>query len=284
MEVKTVSDGDYKSKICNDVLRALPGWFGIEESIVSYINEVRALTFYCAFDLERPVGFAALTEHNPHTAEVHVMGVLPEYHRRGIGRTLIRHCETHCTKSNRQFLTVKTLADTDTDEGYAETRAFYMSCGFRPLEVFPLLWNEDNPCLLMAKTVVGNAVKETQKLIAHLHFCGNCADAIAFYEGAFGAKAEVILDGGKIVHASMNIFGQTVYLNDRFGNGALSRDCAVHILLYFPDTESLLACYEVMKEGGVLIDPLTELPYSRLAVQFIDRFGVQWGFLTASDA
>jgi len=51
----------------------------------------------------------------------------------------------------KEFLTVKTLADTHPDEGYAGTRRFYLAMGFKPLEVFPTLWDEANPCLLMVK-------------------------------------------------------------------------------------------------------------------------------------
>jgi len=28
-----------------------------------------------------------------------------------------------------------------------------------------------------------------------------------------------------------------------------------------------------------MIDPLETMPYSPLAVQFIDKYGVQWGFM-----
>ena len=31
-------------------------------------------------------------------------------------------------------------------EDYDRTNLFYISCGFKELEVFPLLWDEANPC------------------------------------------------------------------------------------------------------------------------------------------
>lgn len=123
-------------------------------------------------------------------------------------------------------------------------------------------------------------------LIPHLHFAGDCREAITLYERAFGTEVELIilnsdydaaLDG--VAHAAMRIHGQTVYLNDRFGNRGRGRDTAVHIILTFKTTDELLACYEILKPGSTTIDPLAELPYSPLAVQFIDRFGVQWGFM-----
>lgn len=128
-------------------------------------------------------------------------------------------------------------------------------------------------------------------LIPHLHFCGNCEEAIAVYEKAFNTKAESIvynrdyapdecLDDNGIAHAVMNIHGQKVFLNDRFGNKNKSLNCAVHLIVMFTSVEELLACYEFFKEESTIIDPFEKLPYSELAGNFIDKFGVQWGFMT----
>ena len=128
-------------------------------------------------------------------------------------------------------------------------------------------------------------------LIPHLHFCGNCEKAIAVYEKAFYTKGESIvynrdyapeecLDDNRIAHAVMNIHGQQIFLNDRFGNKEKSLNCAVHLIVMFPNVEELLACYEYFKEGSTVIDSFEEMPYSKLAGNFIDEFGVQWGFMT----
>lgn len=128
-------------------------------------------------------------------------------------------------------------------------------------------------------------------LIPHLHFCDNCEEAIAIYEKAFNTKAESIVynrdyapneypDDNRIAHAVMNIHGQKVFLNDRFGNKDKSLNCAVHLIVMFASVEELLACYEFFKEESTIIDPFTKLPYSELAGNFVDKFGVQWGFMT----
>ena len=129
-------------------------------------------------------------------------------------------------------------------------------------------------------------------LIPHLHFCGNCGEAITVYEKAFHTKAENIVysrdyapgeypdDSNRIAHTVMNIHGQKVFLNDRFGNKDKSLDCAVHLIVMFTSAEELLACYEFFKEGITIVDPFEKLPYSELSVNFIDKFGVQWGFMT----
>ncbi len=128
-------------------------------------------------------------------------------------------------------------------------------------------------------------------LIPHLHFCDNCEEAIAIYEKAFNTKAESIVynrdyapneypDDNRIAHAVMNIHGQKVFLNDRFGNKDKSLNCAVHLIVMFTSVEELLACYEFFKEGSTIVDPFEKLPYSELAGNFVDKFGVQWGFMT----
>ena len=119
-------------------------------------------------------------------------------------------------------------------------------------------------------------------LIPHLHFCGDCKDAIALYEKAFNTKAEAIEyrpDNGKIAHAEMNVHGQLVYLNDNFGNKDKSFDCAVHLIITFRTVDELTACYDVLKAGGSDVGVFHETPYSRLCGNFMDRFGVMWGFM-----
>lgn len=109
------------------------------------------MPFCSAFINEKTVGFVAIKEHNLYTAEVYVMGVLTDYHMQGIGKGLIRWCEDYCFANEKEFLTVKTLDESRTSKSYEKTRLFYLGVGFKPLEVFPLLWDKDNPCLFLAK-------------------------------------------------------------------------------------------------------------------------------------
>ena len=163
-EIKEICNQEIKSAICNDILRSLPNWFAIESSITEYTNDVKDMPFYVAFIKEdsikknfikeKPIGFAAIKNHNLYTAEVYVMGVLEDYHRQGIGKALIYACEKYCITNKKEFLSVKTLDESHNDKNYAKTRRFYLEMGFKPLEVFPLLWGEDNPCLFLAKSII----------------------------------------------------------------------------------------------------------------------------------
>jgi Acetyltransferases len=151
MEIEEVFDPYLKSNICNDILRKLPDWFGIETSIVDYTNKVCKMQFYAAFESKNPIGFIAIKMHNPFTAEVCVMGILSEYQRQGVGTSLIECAEKYCFINDIKYLTVKTLDSSAIYEPYDRTRNFYKKIGFIPLEVFTTIWDEANPCLFLAK-------------------------------------------------------------------------------------------------------------------------------------
>ena len=155
-KLSTIFDKEQKSSICEKILRALPNWFGVEESILEYINITKEMPFCAIFTDDIPIGFVALKVHNKYTAEVCVMGILQEYHRRGIGKILINQCEQFCIVNGIEFLTVKTLDESRGSKSYEKTRLFYTDMGFKPLEVFKKIWDENNPCLFMAKHIDPN--------------------------------------------------------------------------------------------------------------------------------
>jgi GNAT superfamily N-acetyltransferase len=138
---------------CRQVLSALPGWFGIEQSVDDYVAVAdRTPTVVASVD-GRDVGFLTMVRHSPSAAEVHVMGVLPELHRHGIGGQMLKHAERLLVADGVELLQVKTLGATKRDEGYERTRAFYLASGFRPLEELPDLWGTENPALQMVKVL-----------------------------------------------------------------------------------------------------------------------------------
>lgn len=149
-QLVTISDMELKHDICNKILRALPKWFEIEHSITEYSKATEEMPFYVVYDEGKPIGFVAIKVHNKYTAEVYVMGVLEEYHRKGVGKILINSCREYCLVNGMEFLTVKTLDESISYIYYENTRRFYLSVGFKPLEVFRTLWDENNPCLFMA--------------------------------------------------------------------------------------------------------------------------------------
>ncbi len=134
-----------KTTLSRLILEALPDWFGIPEAREEYIENSAGELFFAAFDGEAPVGFLTLKRTGEATAELAVMGVLKEYHRRGIGQALFEAAKARAAQLGYSFLQVKTVQMGRYPE-YDATNRFYLALGFRELEVFPTLWDECNPC------------------------------------------------------------------------------------------------------------------------------------------
>ena len=145
MIVKEVTESIEKERIARLVLEALPDWFAIPESREAYIRECGSQVFYAAYDEGRSIGFICLKETGQDTAELSVLGVLKEYHRKGIGRELFLKAKEAATGKGYSFLQVKTVK-MGLYEDYDDTNRFYLALGFKEFEVFPLLWDVNNPC------------------------------------------------------------------------------------------------------------------------------------------
>ncbi len=140
-----ITDSNEKQTIARNILEALTDWFGIEESREEYISGSAGWIFLADKDGDRAKGFLCLKETGKSTVEIAVMGVLKEYHRSGIGRELIEKAKEIARAVGYEFMQVKTVK-MGVYEDYDMTNRFYISCGFKELEVFPLLWDEWNPC------------------------------------------------------------------------------------------------------------------------------------------
>ena len=150
MSLEIVSLGDGDATWCEDLLRSLPDWFGIEQSILDYRKDLEVLDTYVALHSGERVGFITLKQHNPYSGEIIVMAVDSGSHRRGIGRRLVRHVEAIFRDAGVEYMHVKTLGPSHPDKNYAATRVFYESVGFRPLEETSL-WGDVNPCQFFVK-------------------------------------------------------------------------------------------------------------------------------------
>jgi GNAT superfamily N-acetyltransferase len=137
--------------LCRAVLATLPTWFGMDEANEDFARLAETTPTVVASLGGEDVGLLTLVTHTPYAAEVHLMAVRPEHHRRGIGRRMLVDAEEHLRAWGVEYLQVKTLAESHPDPGYVLTRAFYAAMGFRPLEVFPDLWDPSNPALQLVK-------------------------------------------------------------------------------------------------------------------------------------
>ena len=138
---------------CEKILRALPDWFGIEESLLQYVKDANVMPTMLAKVDDVVVGFITIKKHFSDSAEIHCMGILPQYHRKGIGKLLIEELENHLNSDGIKILQVKTVSANRECNAYAKTRDFYKAVGFIPLEVFPTFWDKANPCLVLVKQI-----------------------------------------------------------------------------------------------------------------------------------
>ena len=148
VEIRLATDEDLPA--CEIILRSLPDWFGIESSIQEYVSALPSLTTLVATLNEKVVGFLAVKFHFERSAEIYVLGVHEELHRKGIGTAMLDWAEGITCERGCAFLQVKTLGPSHPSEEYARTRQFYLARGFTPIEEFEDLW-PGNPCLLMMK-------------------------------------------------------------------------------------------------------------------------------------
>ena len=145
MNISQITTPIEKQTITRTILEALPDWFGIPEAREEYIEGSKDNLFFCAYGENKPVGFLYIKETGKDTAELAVMGVIKEYHRRGIGRLLFEKAKAAAKEAGYSFLQVKTV-QMGKYEDYDNTNKFYLSLGFKEFEVFPTLWDEWNPC------------------------------------------------------------------------------------------------------------------------------------------
>src|SRR4029453_18754042 len=83
-----------EADICEQILRSLPEWFGIEEAIVQYRRDLDCMETPVPVVGEEVGGFLAIHQHNAHAAEIHVVAVRSEFHGRGVGRALLAQAES----------------------------------------------------------------------------------------------------------------------------------------------------------------------------------------------
>ena len=152
MKIIEIVNDLQKQNIARHILELLPDWFGITEAREEYISDSVGKVFFCAYDEENPVGFLYLKQTGKDTVELAVMGVLKAYHRNGIGKALFESAKNVIAEKGYSFIQVKTV-QMGKYEDYDKTNRFYLALGFKELEVFPTLWDENNPCQIYVMAV-----------------------------------------------------------------------------------------------------------------------------------
>lgn len=152
MTFEQIIDPQVKAMVVRQILEALSDWFAMEEGKEQYIKESAQQMCIGASEGDEYVGFLCLKETGKDTLELAVMGVLKEYHRQGIGRKMFMMAKDIAREKGYSFLQVKTV-QMGKYEDYDATNRFYIGLGFKEFEVFPTLWDADNPCQIYVMSV-----------------------------------------------------------------------------------------------------------------------------------
>lgn len=152
--ISEIDNQDEKSTYAREILESLPDWFGNRESLEEYVKGVRDLPFWAALNSEgKCLGFFSVRIHYGHTGDIYVCGVCPECHRMGVGKALYGRTEQFFLEKGCKYAMVETLSDKVNYAPYEKTRLFYENMGFEPLITLTEMWDENNPCLIMVKSL-----------------------------------------------------------------------------------------------------------------------------------
>jgi len=130
------------------------------------------------------------------------------------------------------------------------------------------------------------------RIIPYLCFNGNCAEAIGFYEEAFGVKAKVLrysdappsegyqLSPGTenfVMHACLtNRKDYTVFMADVPPNMSLSFGNGMSISVELDSIDSVSSAFNALKVGGTVTMELQQTFWSKYFGSLQDKFGVNW--------
>ena len=109
MNIVEITNDLEKIEITRNILQALPDWFGLPESREEYIQDSVRRPFFCARTNDKNIGFLYLKQTGKDTVEIAAMGVLKEYHRKGIGQSLFEYAKKEIHKKGYSFIQVKTV-------------------------------------------------------------------------------------------------------------------------------------------------------------------------------
>ena len=115
----------------------------------------------------------------------------------------------------------------------------------------------------------------------------NSIEAVPFYEQAFGATLgyHVFNEDGTFMHAELNLDGQNLLSISESGSNVgkeTLNHCSpadyptMNFCVLLEDEEAVKKAYEILVEGGNILLPLGELPWSKCCANVIDRFGIFW--------
>jgi PhnB protein len=124
----------------------------------------------------------------------------------------------------------------------------------------------------------------------YIFFDGRCAEAFAFYRVALGAEIAALVrirdmpgaapDAGDRVMPAALAVGETTVLGSDFGAAAPAAGYAISLQVAGDDEARRV--FATLSEGGAIETPLMATPFASSYGKTVDRFGVPWIVVTAT--
>ncbi len=131
-----------------------------------------------------------------------------------------------------------------------------------------------------------NAIPEGYHTVTPYVIVKNAADAIAFYNKAFGATELMRMtdNSGKVQHAEIKIGDSRIMIVDEFTEYTVMRSpqslggSAMHIFLYVEDADTIFT--QAMDAGAKELEPVKEHPEGDRRGGIMDPYGHIWWIAT----
>jgi PhnB protein len=131
-------------------------------------------------------------------------------------------------------------------------------------------------------------------VIPNLHFKSNCTQAIELYKKAFGAEIKSFLrysdanpedfamnDENKknwVYHSEITIGNNRLMLNDTTEDD-FQTNKSLSLLVHFDTSKEIIAAYELLTDGAVIISPMESQTYCAHFASLTDKYGVCWDLM-----
>jgi ribosomal protein S18 acetylase RimI-like enzyme len=143
-----------------ETAKALHQWF-TELGVQQIAKDLQTQKGLVALEDESTAGFVTyVITVDEKVAELTWIAVHPEFHRKGIGRCLVKALEKVLVKLGVSALEVSTVADSVEYEPYARTRSFYHALGFSDVRVDRKWYPSGDDRLLLRKPLTKRTAQD----------------------------------------------------------------------------------------------------------------------------
>jgi len=127
----------------------------------------------------------------------------------------------------------------------------------------------------------------------YLMFNNNCGEALDVYEKAFGAKVlhkqtygdmppnpdfpVAVEDKGLVLNVQFEIAG-TVLMASDVGEFSADKGSNMYVTITTENKELVTKAWEILKEGGEVVNDLQPTFFAELHGSLRDKFGISWMF------